>query len=80
MVYIPIYKQSGNHVETFLPSRYDAFLFIDRRNALHPLHMPVSGDKGLPETFRTGLSVVLHSRCLERHFSDVANNYAIIGS
>ena len=55
VVYNPSYEKHGNYVETILPIRYDAFLFIDETHALHPLHMPVSPDKELPETFPTGL-------------------------
>jgi erythromycin esterase len=55
VVYNPSYEKFGNYVETILPVRYDAFLFIDETHALHPLHMPVSQDEELPETFPTGL-------------------------
>jgi erythromycin esterase len=55
VVYHPSYERYGNYVETILPIRYDAFLFIDETHALHPLHMPVSPDEELPETFPTGL-------------------------
>jgi erythromycin esterase len=55
VVYNPSYERYGNYVETILPIRYDAFLFIDETHALHPLHMPVSPDEELPETFPTGV-------------------------
>ncbi len=55
VVYNPSYEKYGNYVETILPIRYNAFLFIDETHALHPLHMPVSPDEELPETFPTGL-------------------------
>jgi erythromycin esterase len=55
VVYNPSYERYGNYVETILPIRYDAFLFIDETHALDPLHMPVSPDEELPETFPTGL-------------------------
>ena len=55
VVYNPAYEKFGNYVETILPARYDAFLFIDQTHALHPLHMPVSPDDELPETFPTGM-------------------------
>jgi erythromycin esterase len=55
VVYNPPYEKYGNYVETILPIRYDAFLFIDETYALHPLHMPESPDEELPETFPTGL-------------------------
>ena len=54
VVYNPSYERHGNYVDTILPARYDAFLFIDETHALHPLHMPVSPDEELPETFPTG--------------------------
>ena len=28
---------SGNYVPSLIPGRYDAFLFLDRTQALHPL-------------------------------------------
>jgi erythromycin esterase-like protein len=56
VVYNPSYERYGNnYVETVMSARYDAFLFIDETNALHPLHMPASPDEELPETFPTGL-------------------------
>ena len=55
VVYNPSYEKYGNYVETILPIRYDAFLFIDETHALNPLHMPISPDEELPETFPTGL-------------------------
>jgi erythromycin esterase len=54
VVYNPSYERYGNYVETILPERYDALLFIDKTNALRPIHMPVSPDEELPETFPTG--------------------------
>jgi erythromycin esterase-like protein len=56
VVYDPDYERFGNYVPTDLTKRYNAFLFIDKTNALHPLHMPeVKEDEDLPETFPTGL-------------------------
>jgi erythromycin esterase len=56
VVYNPKYEKYGNYVPTDLIRRYDAFLYIDKTHALHPLHMPeVKEDKDLPETFPTGL-------------------------
>jgi erythromycin esterase len=54
VVYNPSYERLGNYVETVLPERYDAFLFIDDTHALRPLHMAESPDAELPETFPTG--------------------------
>jgi erythromycin esterase len=55
VVYNPNYEKYGNYAETIMSARYDAFLFIDETHALHPLHMPISPDEELPETFPTGL-------------------------
>ncbi len=38
-------SESGNYVPTVLPQRYDAFLFIDQTQALHPLPKGKSGKK-----------------------------------
>ncbi len=54
VVYNPEYEQYGNYVPTEVCERYDAFLFIDKTEALHPLHMPA--DKGkIPETYPFGV-------------------------
>jgi hypothetical protein len=37
-----------------LPRRYDAFLFLDETNALHPLHIAADLRK-VPETFPSGV-------------------------
>lgn len=37
MVYRPQFEQLGNYVPALIPERYDAFLFLDRTQALHPL-------------------------------------------
>ncbi len=56
VVYNPEYERFGNYVPTLLTRRYDAFLYIDKTHALHPLHMQeVKEDEDLPETFPTGL-------------------------
>ena len=39
VVYNPMYESMGNYVRTVLPLRYDAFIFIDETEALHPLHV-----------------------------------------
>jgi erythromycin esterase len=39
VVYHPELESLGNYVPTVLPKRYDAFLFIDETQALHPLHI-----------------------------------------
>ncbi|MDP8907473.1 MAG: erythromycin esterase family protein [Thermoproteota archaeon] len=56
VVYNPKYEKYGNYVPTKLSSRYDALLFIDKTNALSPLHMqPIKNDRDLPETFPSGV-------------------------
>lgn len=45
--------ESGNYVPTDLPSRYDAFLYIDETTALHPLHVAVGNEP--PELFPWGV-------------------------
>jgi erythromycin esterase len=55
VVYNPEYERYGNYVPTDLFKRYDALLFIDKTNALSPLHMrEIKNSKDLPETFPTG--------------------------
>ena len=41
VVYRPEAERLGNYVPTMLPQRYDAFIYIDRTEALHPLHAEV---------------------------------------
>jgi erythromycin esterase len=58
VVYNSQYEKYGNYVPTILDKRYDAFLFVEKTHALHPLHMPEvkeDKEKELPETFPTGL-------------------------
>ncbi len=55
VVYNSKYEKHGNYVPTVLPLRYDALLFIDRTNALSPLHMAPRENRDLPETFPTGV-------------------------
>ena len=57
VVYNPAYERYGNYVPTLLTKRYDAFLYIDKTHALHPLHMPETKEdkEDLPETFPSGL-------------------------
>ena len=50
VVYDPAVEQYGNYVPSVLSERYDAFLFIDETQALHPLHLHPDKKK-LPETF-----------------------------
>jgi erythromycin esterase-like protein len=39
VVYHPEHESHGNYVPTVLAKRYDAFLYIDETQALHPLHI-----------------------------------------
>jgi erythromycin esterase-like protein len=55
VVYHPEYEHYGNYVPTVLPRRYDAFLFFDETQALHPLHLPVLKGGEVPETFPSGV-------------------------
>jgi erythromycin esterase-like protein len=55
VVYHPRFEQYGNYVPTVLPRRYDALLYIDRSEALRPLHLPASFEHEVPETFPSGL-------------------------
>lgn len=49
VVYNPGHER-GNYVPSHISKRYDAFLYIDETNALHPLHM--RADPGqVPETY-----------------------------
>lgn len=54
VVYQPLHEQFGNYVPTVLPSRYDAFLYIDETTALHPLHLQAERP-GPPDTYPWGL-------------------------
>ena len=53
VVYDPDHERWGNYVPTVLPARYDAFLHVDRSEALHPLRIPVRHDEA-PETYPFG--------------------------
>jgi erythromycin esterase len=54
VVYRP-HAEAGNYVPTILPARYDAFVYLDKTSALHPLHMPERPDTDPPETFPSGV-------------------------
>jgi erythromycin esterase-like protein len=55
VVYHPEYEV-GNYVPTVLPRRYDAFVYLDRTEALRPLHdvAPRTGEE-VPETYPSGV-------------------------
>jgi erythromycin esterase len=52
VVYHPDHER-GNYVSTLLPSRYDAFVYLDRTQALHPLLIEPDGHQ-MPETYPFG--------------------------
>jgi len=54
VVYHPEREAAGNFVPTVLPARYDAFIFLDRTIALHPLHAEPALDREPPETYPFG--------------------------
>jgi erythromycin esterase len=51
VVYSPERERLGNYVSTLLPGRYDAFIYLDKTRALHPLHAEPARDSDIPETF-----------------------------
>ncbi|EWC63238.1 Protein-L-isoaspartate O-methyltransferase [Actinokineospora spheciospongiae] len=53
VVYHPEREHRGNYVPTVLGDRYDAFVWIDRTRALHPLHTRQT-DALEPQTHPTG--------------------------
>lgn len=54
VVYRPQNEKYGNYVPSILPSRYDAFIYIDKTTALHPLHITPHG-RQIPETYPFGV-------------------------
>lgn len=55
VVYDPAYESYGNYVPTIVPYRYDAFLYLDRTTALHPLHPSWPGSALRPDTYPFGV-------------------------
>ena len=55
VVYRPEHERFGNYVPTVLPYRYDALLYIDRSEALRPLHLQPREAHELPETYPSGM-------------------------
>jgi erythromycin esterase-like protein len=53
VVYDPDYEY-GNYVPSIIPSRYEAFAFLDRTRALHSLHVEPDGLQ-MPETYPWGV-------------------------
>ncbi len=54
VVYSPQWEHFGNYVPTILPERYDAMLYLDETQALHPLHIPPEKTEP-PEMYPWGL-------------------------
>jgi erythromycin esterase len=44
--------ERGNYVPSIIPKRYDAFIFIDKTTALHPISIPVKNEP--PDTYPSG--------------------------
>jgi erythromycin esterase-like protein len=53
VVYQPEFESYGNYVPTILPERYDAFIYFDETQALHPLHIEPDGTNP-PDTYPWG--------------------------
>lgn len=54
VVYHPEKENPGNYVPSVLPERYDAFVYIDETQALHPLHIKPDKDE-VADTFPFGV-------------------------
>lgn len=54
VVYNPGWEKHGNYVPSVLSRRYNAFIFLDKTSALHPLHLVPVGDQ-VPETYPFGV-------------------------
>lgn len=54
VIYNPELEHLGNYVPSVIPKRYDAFLFIDQSEALHPIETPVNGNVP-PDLYPWGL-------------------------
>jgi erythromycin esterase len=55
VVYRSEYEQFGNYVPSVLPRRYDAFIYLDRTEALQPLPVPIRAEEEYPETYPSGV-------------------------
>lgn len=53
VVYHPT-REAGNYVPTVLPDRYDALLYLDETEALHPLHLQPEKNEP-PDTYPWGV-------------------------
>lgn len=54
VVYHPGQEHRGNYVPSILAQRYDAFIYLDKTSALHPLHIRPDGHQ-IPETYPFGV-------------------------
>ena len=54
VVYDPVHEKDGTYVPSYMTQRYEAFIFIDRSEALHPLHIKPDGQQ-IPETYPFGV-------------------------
>lgn len=54
VVYHPDRERYGNYVPSVIPERYDAFIYIDKTEALHPLHITPQSNK-MPDSYPWGL-------------------------
>lgn len=54
VVYHPERERYGNYVPSILPERYNAFIYLDKTSALHPLHISPHGHQ-VPETYPFGV-------------------------
>jgi erythromycin esterase len=55
VVYHPEREFFGNFVPTILPKRYDAFIFLDRTEALHPLWLEARPEGEVPDTYPSAM-------------------------
>jgi erythromycin esterase len=53
VVYNPKYEYVGNYVPSIIPKRYDAFLYIDQTQALHPIDIPLRTNEP-PDLYPSG--------------------------
>lgn len=54
VVYHPAHESRGNYVPTILSRRYDAFIYLNKTKALHPIHVHHDGLQ-TPETYPFGV-------------------------
>lgn len=54
VVYNPGWEKRGNYVPSVMARRYNAFLYLDKTSALHPLHLAAAGEQ-VPETYPFGV-------------------------